>query len=185
VQTGVAAVEKGRVRGDGEENRQHLPEAIGDRDGAIGAPDPDVDVEAPGVVALRDPAELALEELVVRRVDDLLIEVVRPGMGSGRRERDPHRLGQLEQARAPVELALLGLGEALASPGADLDLRRDQLAGRGERELGVVAARRLQLLEAVLQLEGLGVDERELLLDPHGEVGRALEGLANPLEVEP
>ena len=69
-----------------------------------------------------------------------------------------------------------GLGEALAAAGLDLDLGRDELADEVLLELGA-ARGGLHLLEAVDELERLGVEERELLLDGDGEVLAGLESL--------
>ena len=57
VQAGVAAVEEGRVGGDGEQQRQQLPQPVADGDRPVGAAHAHVDVQAPGVVALGDVAE--------------------------------------------------------------------------------------------------------------------------------
>ena len=63
------------------------------------------------------------------------------------------------------------------APGADLDLGRDELAD--EVLLERRAARgRLDVLEAVREVERLRVEDRELLLDRDREVGRGLELLA-------
>ena len=52
------------------------------------------------------------------------------------------------------------------------------------RELGIAQAGRLHLLEAVLEIEDRGIDDRELLLDPDREVGRGLEDLAHGVEIQ-
>jgi len=70
-------------------------------------------------------------------------------------------------------------------PGSDLDLGVDQLPANGGRELVVGLGGLVQLLEAVLELERLGVEDRELLLDPDREVRGGLEGLVDAVEVEP
>ncbi len=128
VQAGVAAVEERRVGGDGEQQRQQLAQPVADGDRPVGAADAHVDVQAPGVVALGDPAEFVAQPVVVRRVDDPLVEVVGPGVGAGRAERQPHAGDQLEQPRPALALARHRLGEALGAAGADLDLGGDQLA---------------------------------------------------------
>ena len=84
VQSGVAVVEKGRVGREREQWRQQLPHPIRDGDGAIGPVDADVDVQAPGVVPLGDPAQVLLEPAVVLGVDDVLVEVVGPRVGAHR-----------------------------------------------------------------------------------------------------
>ena len=77
--------------------------------------------------------------------------------------------------------ALGGLRERVAAAGADLDLGGDQLADEVRLELGAPRGL-LQLLEAVDELERLGIEERELLLDREREVGRRLEGRARRRE---
>ena len=97
VQAAVAAVEKGRVGRDGEQQRQQLPHPIADGDRAVGAAHPHVDVGAPGVVALGDPAKFVPQPCVVRGVDDPLVEVVGPGVGAHGAQRQPHAPDQLEE----------------------------------------------------------------------------------------
>ena len=75
------------------------------------------------------------------------------------------------------------LGEALGPPGADLDLGRDQLAGRRLGQQLVLLAGGVDVLEAVLQLQRGRVEDRELLLEPDREVGGGLESLADEVEV--
>src|SRR5205807_10309656 len=58
----------------------------------------------------------------------------------------------------------------------DLDLGSNELADQVRLELRADGGR-LELLEAVRQLEGLRVEEREFLLHRDGEVGRRLEPL--------
>ena len=130
-------------------------------------------------------ARSPLEAAVVGRVDDPLVEVVRPRVNAGRRQRQPHRLRQREQPPPPLPLHLGGLGERLASPRADLDLRGDQLTGRRLRQDIVAPAGLVEVLEAVLELERLRIDDGELLLEADGEIGGALEHLARRAEVEP
>ena len=128
VQPGVAVVEKGGVGGKRKERRQQLAHPVRDRDGAIGAVDPDVNVQAPGVVPLGDPAQVLLEPAVVLGVDDVLVEVVRPGVGAHRRQRQAHLVGDGEQPRSPGPLPLGRVREGLAAARPDLDLGVDQLA---------------------------------------------------------
>ena len=151
----------------------------------VGAAHPDVDVEAPGVVALDHPAQLVAQAVVVLGVDDPLVEVVRPRVGAGRGERGIVLGGQGEQPATALALALGGLGEGLPPPGPDLDLGVDQLAAHRGGELVVGLRGVSQLLEAVLELQRLGVEDRELLLDPDREVGGCVERLADAVEVEP
>ena len=68
-------------------------------------------------------------------------------------------------------------GEVLAAAGAHLDFGGDQLADDIRREVGL-DRRRVELLEAVGELERLRIEERELLLHRDGEVGAAVEVLA-------
>ena len=89
-----------------------------------------------------------------------------------------------EQAAAGVVLAATGVLEVLAAAGADLDLAVDQLAGDGLGQHVVGHRRVVQLHEAVGELEAVGVDQRELLLDADGEVGGGLEDLPDSLHVQ-
>jgi hypothetical protein len=125
-----------------------------------------------------------LEAAVVRRVDDPLVEVVGPRMGAGGGEAETHPLGEGEEPAAAVALQGDRLREPLGAAGADLDLGVDQLAGRRLGEHLVPLAGSVEVLEAVLELERLRVDDRELLLEPDSEVRRALEGLPSAVEVQ-
>jgi hypothetical protein len=143
-----------------------------------------VDVQAPGVVALRHPAELLAQQLVVLGVDDPLLEVVGPGVGAHGGQAQPLRLGEGEESPAVLALHALGLREGLAAARADLYLGVDQLAAHGIGEHLVVLARLEELLEAVLELQRRRVDDCELLLQPDREVGRLFESGADPVEVQ-
>ena len=67
-------------------------------------------------------------------------------------------VGEREQPRAGARAGARRVGEVLAAAGADLDLGGDQLAGDRLGEQVVVLAGRVQLLEALLELERLGVE---------------------------
>jgi hypothetical protein len=61
----------------------------------------------------------------------------------------------------------------------------EEISGDGvgqDRVLG--RRRRVQLLAALNESEVRRIQERELLLDPHREIGRALEGRARGFKVE-
>jgi hypothetical protein len=105
-------------------------------------------------------------------------------MGAGGRQGQAHPLRHGEKPLPPLALAGDGIREALASPRADLDLRGDQLTGDRVDQQLVPPAGLAQVLEAMLELERLGVDDRELLLDPDGEVSGSLEDLPGALKVE-
>ena len=64
---------------------------------------------------------------------------------------------------------LISASEAISSPA-----RCRSVVGAGRR--------RLHVLEAVDEVERDGVEQRELLLDRHGEVGRFLEALTGVSE---
>ena len=122
LETGVAAVEEGRVGRD----RQHLgedrPQAVADRDRAVRVPDPDVNVEAEGVVPPRDVAQFAKEPPVVLGVDDPLLPPRAPRMRSGRHQERVALGGQAEQVGARLPLAGQRGGERRPLVAADLDL---------------------------------------------------------------
>ncbi len=66
--------------------------------------------------------------------------------------------------------------ERLAPPGTHFDLGRDQLSDEMLLERRPLR-RGVHVLEAVRQLERLGIEDRELLLHRDGEVGAALVGV--------
>ncbi len=178
-------VEERRVGRDGQQQRQQLAHPVADRDRAVGPAHPHVHVGAPGVVALGDPAEFMPEPTVVRGIDDPLVEVAGPGVGSHRPQRQTHRADQLEQAARGAGAGLrsprrssrarperISISEAISSPAADSASSVVGLAGG------------IDLLKAVLELQRSRIEDRELLLEPDREVGRGLESLANEVEVE-
>ena len=87
VQPGVLAVEERRVRRERQQRRQQAAQVVADGDRPVGPADADVHVQAPGVVALRDPAQLLAQPGVVLGVDDPLVEVARPRVGARGGER--------------------------------------------------------------------------------------------------
>ena len=95
-------------------------------------------------------------------------------MGSRPPERDLERVRELVQLSASLPHRLRGLGKVLAPARAHLDLRGDQLADQVLFELRALGGF-LEILEAVRELERLGIEDGELLLDRHGEVRRRLE----------
>ena len=99
-------------------------------------------------------------------------------------EREAHPIDQREEPVAAVRWSGDRLGEALGPAGADLDLGGDQLAGGGLGQHLVLLAGRVDVLEAVRELERLRVEDRELLLEADREIGRGLESLPSEVEVE-
>ena len=140
-------------------------------------------VQAPRVVALRDPAQLLTQALVVLGVDDVLLEIAGPGMGAHRGEATQPSAAANRRLRCSRWASAASAGSLRAR--SDLDLGVDQLAARRGRQQLVGAALLHQGLEAVLELERRRVHDRELLLQPDGEVVGLLEGLADPVHVEP
>ena len=83
-----------------------------------------------------------------------------------------------EQAAARLVLAAAGVLEVLPAAGADLDLRRDQLARDRLGQHGILGDGEVaQLLEARHEVQRRRVEDRELLLEPDGGVGRGGEEL--------
>ena len=178
VQARVALVDVGRVGADREQRGQDRPQPVAHADRAVGAADADVDVDGERVVAPRHVLEPVLDALVVLRVDDVLLAVVAQRVRARRAEPDAVRAGEREQPPPRLGLARAGVVDVRAPAGPDLDLGRDQLAGDRRHEHGIPHGGVAQQLEAGDERERLGVEERELLLDPDGEVSRVLEGLA-------
>jgi hypothetical protein len=181
---GVEPVQERRVRRHRQDLGKHTPQPVADVDRAVRAADADVDVEAEGVVAARDVAQVAEQALVVVRVDDLLLPPRAPGVRPGGHQQGAAVGREPEQPRARLALARQGVREGLAPVRADLDLRRDQLSSHASREDLVALRGRAQLLEALHERARLGVEDAELLLDPDREVRRGLEDLPGSLHVE-
>ena len=99
-------------------------------------------------------------------------------MGAGRPQ--GHALGGRQREQPPAVRALVRecVGEVGAGARDDLDLRGDQLAGDRRAKLGIaLLGRGTHLLKPRDQFERLRVEDRELLLDPDGEVGGLRERL--------
>jgi hypothetical protein len=179
-----ALLDERRARGDGEELGQEAAERARDADGAVGAADGRVDVEAERVVAPDDVAEDLVVAPVVRRVDDPLLLPGAPGVRPGRCQPDAALRREAEEAQAGVVLPgdRVGEGRPLSRP--DLDLGRDQLSGDRVRERRVRAGGILELFEPLDEVERVGIEDLELLLDPDREVLGVLEDLADAVHVE-
>src|SRR5687768_12547856 len=100
-------------------------------------------------------------------------------------ERKAHAVGEGEQALSVLGLHVRRVREVLPPAGADLDLRVDQLTRRRDREQIVLAAGLDHRREFVRELERIGVEDRELLLEPDGEILGGFEDLPRASEVEP
>ena len=111
VQAGVAAVDVGRVRAEGEQQRQHRPQPVADADGAVGALHADVDVHGERVVAPGDVLQAVLDAVVVLRVDDVLLAVVAERVRPGGAEGDALGAGEREQPAARLLLAGARVGD--------------------------------------------------------------------------
>ena len=96
----------------------------------------------------------------------------------------PSLVGELVQLLAALAEPRRGLVEGVAAAGADLDLGGDQLADEVLLERRALR-RGLQVLEAVGQVERLGIEDGELLLDRDREVLRGLELLAGEARAAP
>ncbi len=129
-----------------------------------------MDMEAEGVVAPCHVSQALLDAAIVLGVDDRLLAVVGPGMGAGCSQRRAVCAGQSKQAPAPVALTGQRIVQVGADARDDLDLRADQLTGDALVQDLIALRGRAQLLEARHQIEALRVEDRELLLHPHGEV---------------
>ena len=174
VQSRVHALGERGARRERQELGEEVSHRRDDRDGAISTLDRDMDVEPERVVAPDDVPEELVVSPVVRRVDDALFLPVRPGVGPGRAEHEPHRLDQRLQLRPTLGDRGRNVRERLLLARSDLDFRGDELADEVLLERG--AARGcVDVLEAVREVEGLRIEDRELLLDGDGEVGCGLE----------
>src|SRR6201999_3433374 len=89
-----------------------------------------------------------------------------------------------EQPATQVALGAAGSGQVLAAAGPDLDLRGDQLAGDRLAQPRVVGGGVAQPLEVPDELERLGIEHGELLLQADGEVGGCLKRGTRSVDVE-
>ena len=177
VQARDDVLDERRAGGQREQLGQDVAEGIAHTDCAIGAANGDVHVDAEAVVPPDDVPEQLVVAAVVRRVDDPLVLPAAPRMCAGTGERDTVRIRERAELHATLRHPLRGLAERLAPARLHLDLGRDQLAHQMLVELALCGAG-LEFLEPVRQLERLGIEERELLLDRDGQVVRVLERIA-------
>ena len=182
MQAGVDLLDERRAGREREQLGQVAPHRVADRDRAVAALDADVDVQPEGVVAPDHVLQQLVVPPVVRRVDDPLLLPARPRVRADRAEQHALVARERVQLRAALGHLRGRLAELGALAGAHLDLGRDQLADEVRLEVGA-ARRRLEILEAVDQLERPGVEDRELLLDREREVGSVLERVAREREL--
>ena len=164
----------GELADSASSSGRKLRSALKTRNGAVGTVDADVHVQAERVVPPDDVAQELVVSAVVRRVDDPLLLPAAPRMRAGGREPDAERVGERAELRAALADALHAFRERLATAGAHLGLRRDQLADEMRFEFGADRGL-LHVLEAVRRAERARVDECELFLDRDREVGNRFE----------
>src|ERR1700735_1979238 len=122
-------------------------------------------MQAEGVVAPCDVLETLLDTPVVLGVDDRLLTVVGPRMGTGGGQGRALTRGERKQAAAALALAGEGVREVLTATGDDLYLRGDQLSRDALGQERILAARTVaQLLEAGHEVERDRVAQSDLLL---------------------
>ena len=174
VEPGVHVLDERRARREREQLGEEVPQSGDDRDRAVGPVDPDVDMEAERVVAPDDVAQELVVSPVVRRVDDALLLPVGPRVRARRTEQEPHRLDEPLELRSALRHGGRNIRERLLLAGANLHLGGDELAHEVLLERRPTRGR-LHVFEAVREVERVRIEDRELLLDGHREVGRSLE----------
>ena len=154
------------------------PKAVAHGHRAVGAADAHVHVGAEGVVAPGHVLEVVLDAAVVLGVDDPLLLPRAPGVGARGaqqrvRGRRPARNSRARasrwrasaSARSSPRPERISISDWISSPATD------------SREHARRLPRRPQLLEALGQRVRGGIEDRELLLDAHREVGGGVERL--------
>ena len=136
VQAAVDLLDERRARREREQLGQEVAQRVADGDRAVAAADPDVHVEAEGVVAPDDVAEELVVAAVVRRVDDPLVLPAAPRVRAGRAEREPELAREGAELRPPLDHRRGRLGEVGALAGPHLGLGRDQLADQVRLDVG-------------------------------------------------
>ncbi len=133
-------------------------------------------VDAEAVVAPDDVLKELVVPPVVRRVDDALVLPAAPRVSAGGSEPDAESVGELAELRSALAHPLGRFPEVRAPAGLDLDFGSDQLPDEVLVELRPRSTG-LELLEAIRQLEGVGIEQCELFLHRDGEVLSVLESL--------
>jgi hypothetical protein len=137
--------------------------------GLVGIVDPDVHVHAEDQLLARHEAQRRDQVAVAGPGDDPLVLPHRERVGPGRADRQVLPRRRLADLRAQCPQLLAGLHRVRARVGGNLEHRLHQLG------LDLTRRRRLeQALDRVDQLERLGVEDHQLLLDPD-RVGRSDE----------
>src|SRR3954447_10059506 len=177
-----AVFDERRARGERKQLGEHVAERIAHGDRPVRALDADVRMDAEAVVPPDDVLENLAVATVVRRVDDALLLPAAPGMRARAAETDSELVGQLPELHAASRDQFGRLREVCAPPCLHLDLRSDQLTDEVLVELGAAGAC-FQLLESIRELERVGIEQGELLLDRDREVFSFVERLASRVDL--
>ena len=165
VQAGVDVLDERRARREREQLGQEVAQRVVHRDRAVGAGDADVHVQAERVVAPDDVAEELVVPAVVRRVDDALVLPAAPRVRAGRAERELLLAGERVELRAP----LLHRRGRLAESSVQRPVRTSTSEAISSPTTcsasSVCSAAAFSSSKRFVELERLGVEERELLLD--------------------
>ena len=160
---------KGCVGGERRDLGQVGAQGVVDAEGSVRATGRDVDLECEDELAPRVGPVLDPNVLVSRALAELALRL-RPGMGARGGELDQVTGGPRELPPSPGERAR-GLADGRHGWGHDLELGRRQFA----LEPGVALHASQHLGSQRSQLTGLGVEQHQLLLQPDGELGPAVE----------
>src|SRR5580765_35970 len=182
MQPSDAVFDERRARGEREQLGEHIAKRIAHGDRPVRALDADVRVDAEAVVPPDDVLEDLAVTAIVRRVDDALVLPAAPGMRARAAEPDSELVGELAELHAASRDQLGRFREVGALPRLHLDLRGDQLADEVLVELGASGAC-FQLLESIRELERVGIEQGELLLDRDREVLSLVERLASRVDL--
>ena len=177
-EAGVAPGVQRRVAGQRGELGEVGAQRVVDRERAVGAADGDVHVQPEHELAREHPRELLDQVRVLRVVDQLALGVGERVRAGARQPRPALDAGSERAAR--IRQRGGGLGDRGAHRRGGLDLRGGQLGAQrdGVAELGAHARGGRQ------QVERLGVEQHQLLLDADREIGHAVEQGAPAVRVE-
>nr|WP_200860944.1 hypothetical protein [Agrococcus pavilionensis] len=164
-EAGVARAEARRVRREGEQRREPRPQRTQHRDALVAGVDRDVHVEALDAVAGPGGAEQRIEARVAvvgRERRDASAD----GRADARRDEPPPLRDPADRAPEPAHGAIGGLGRLEHGRG-ELELRLQELVADARRRIGR-AHLGDDLRRDVDGVEGRGVEQHDLLLDPEG-----------------
>ena len=161
----------GELALEGQQLGQEVPQPVADGDRAVGAVDRDVHVEAEAVVAPDDVPEDLVVAAVVRRVDDpLVLPAGSTGACRSRPSATPERVGELVAAARAARRCRAAASSNVSQRPVRTSTSEAISSPTRCSSSAVPCAAACSSSKRFVQVERLGVEDGELLLDREREV---------------